>query len=379
MTKQQQIVVGVISLLLLAVIIWWGSSREQTGSLTTEPIKIGYIGPLTGGVALWGNIERNTIELAIDEINNAGGIDGRRLEATFENGLCSGKEAVTAAQKLINEDGIRIILPMCAAEILSVAPLAEQHGAILLTSSTHPEATRAGDFVFRVSYSDSDIGTIAAQTITMDHNKIGVMYENTNYPLGITQAFGKAARELGAEVIAEPYDQGAKDLRSQITKLRGQQVDTVLIVADGIDTATIALRQLREAGFSGQLFGNYFGDADEIVAMSEAEGLIFFANPIVEETAAKDDFFSRYRERYGSSPDIEFAAAQRYDTMMILRKGLKAVGDDPQELKKYFNSMPDFTGLLGTYNFDEHGNSTGMVPSVKVIRNRKIGIYDPAN
>ncbi|HLC49114.1 MAG TPA: ABC transporter substrate-binding protein [Candidatus Andersenbacteria bacterium] len=368
---------GIVGIVIILSLIWWGGSTKNTSvNNTEEPIKIGFIGPLTGGVALWGNIEKNSMELAREEINENGGVNGRMLQVSYEDGKCNGKEAVTAGQKLINEEGIRIIFPMCSAEILAIAPLAQQTGSILLTSATHSEAAKAGDFVFRVSYSDADIASIAAKTIAPQFKKIGVLYENVDYPLGIKNAFEKSATELGSQVITEAYERGAKDVRSQITKLRGKNVETVFIIVDGVDTATVVLRQLRETGFSGQIYGNYFGDAEEIATMKESEGLIYFSNPLVPENETKTSFFEKYRERYGSNPDIEFAAAQRYDAMMILRRGLEKVGDDPQMLKKYFYEMEDFTGLLGTYRFTPEGDITRLVPAVKTIKDGEAKVYE---
>ena len=161
MNKTAKIILGLI---IVAAIIWIGVGLIKP--VSTEPIKIGYIGPLTGGVAAYGETEKNVIELALQEINSSGELN-RKLEVIYEDGKCDGKDAATAAQKLINIDKVKIILGgACSAETLAAAPLAEENKVILFSSfASNPSISQAGDYIFRNCFSDADFGKADAEFI----------------------------------------------------------------------------------------------------------------------------------------------------------------------------------------------------------------------
>ena len=127
-----------------------------TGNVTKETIRIGAIGPFTGDAAVYGQSEKNAIELAVQEINLDGGINGKKLEVIYEDGKCNGMDAATAAQKLINVDKVDIILGgVCSGETLAIAPLAEANEVLVFSSfSSSPDVTNAGDFIFLVCCSE---------------------------------------------------------------------------------------------------------------------------------------------------------------------------------------------------------------------------------
>jgi len=161
-------------------------SRPAGRPASGEPIKIGYIGPLTGGAAAYGETEKNVIELALKEINDGGELI-RKLEVIYEDGKCDGKDAATAAQKLINIDKVKIILGGgCSAETLGAAPLAEASKVILFSAfSSNPFIGQSGDYVFRNCPSDSDFGKADADFIASQGIKrAATITENTDYSQG---------------------------------------------------------------------------------------------------------------------------------------------------------------------------------------------------
>ncbi|MEK6861104.1 MAG: ABC transporter substrate-binding protein, partial [Nanoarchaeota archaeon] len=150
------LVIGLVLGFIVGKVI--GPSSEVTSEGAIEPIKIGFVGPLTGENANIGIPIRRGVELALEDINSAGGINGRQLVAIFEDGKCNAKDANTAGLKLIDQDKvIAIVGGTCSSETLAIAPNAESKKIPLISpSATNPKITDAGDYIFRAATTASD-------------------------------------------------------------------------------------------------------------------------------------------------------------------------------------------------------------------------------
>ena len=133
----------VIWVVVVLVVLWGGYSFLQSPSepVSTDPTKIGFIGPLTGDAAVYGELLRNVIQLAVNEINAAGGIGGRQIEMIYEDGKCNGKDGANAMQKLVNVDQVKIVIGgFCSSESLAAAPIAMNNKVLLFSpGSSSPE------------------------------------------------------------------------------------------------------------------------------------------------------------------------------------------------------------------------------------------------
>ncbi len=338
-------------------------------------ITIGFIGPLTGDAAVFGIAEKNVIEMAVDEINAAGGINGTLLRVINEDGKCAEKEAVTAAHKLIDLDNVPVILAFCSAETMPIIPLTEPKNIIVFTSSTNPSVSEMGESVFRNSYSDTDTARTAAETIYKNSSSVGVIYELTTYPVGLKDAFTKEFIALGGTVYAEGFPQNDHDVRTQLTKLLAKNPTAIFVDPDTPATGIAVLEQLSDLQFNGNVYGNYFGTSSDVISKPEAEGLIFFADPELQNDSKKSEVFEKYKQRYGTVPQFEYYAATMYDSVYILKKALEHAGENTSNIRDYLYGMDDFTGLLGTYHFDKNGDAAGIRPAVKQIKNKQLITY----
>lgn len=257
MNKTTKTIVWVVIAIIVIGGIIWLSVNQNVGE--KESIKIGFVGPLTGNAAVFGLVEKNVVDIAVEEINSDRGIKGRQIEVIYEDGQCAGTESATAAQKLINVDQVKIIFSVCSSEALAIAPIAEENKVILFTAyANNPDITDAGDYVFRNSHSDESTAVITAETIKKEHEKVGVIYEQTSYAVALKDAFRVSFEDLGGQVYEEGFLQNAKDVRAQITKVLANQPTAVFVDPDSPATGMAALKQLREAGFTGQIYGNFF-------------------------------------------------------------------------------------------------------------------------
>ena len=209
-------------------------------------IKIGFMGPLSGDAASYGHGIKRGVELALkdSELEN--------VEVIYEDTKCDGKEAVSAASKLINVDGVvAIIGEVCSGATLAAAPIAQQAGVVMVSaSSTSPQITESGDYIFRTIPSDILQGEFAAKLMFENNvTNISILYGNEEYGLGFKEVLKKSMEELGGTVLAEEsFERGAVDLRTQLTKLRAKRPQAIFIVSNSPDSAVAALKQIKQLG-----------------------------------------------------------------------------------------------------------------------------------
>jgi len=367
----------IISLAVFIIFIT-ACTTTQTGFAINdlEMIKIGYIGPLVGDAAFVGITEKAGIDVAVDEINNNGGVNSKKLEVIFEDGKCNAKGGLTAAKKLIDMDKVQVILSGCSAETLGAAPAAEENKVILLTSwASNSAITNAGDYVFRSCYSNDDTARIAAEVILKDHNKIGIISETTPYAIELRDLLKKHLLAEGATIYDEVYETREKDTRTQIIKILGNNPDAIFLNPDTVATGEALLKQLKILGYKGSIYGNFFGSSVDIAVLPEADGLVFFADPAVEDNPRKRLLVEKYIAMSGKDPEFEFPLTTRYDSVYIIKNAIEAVGYNATKIKDYLYTMEPYDGILGDYSFDSNGDAVGIVPAVNQIKDGKVVKY----
>lgn len=369
-TKIKFILPLLLGLLLVGVLV---SYRHYTTTDTT--IEIGFIGPLTGNAASFGEIERNILELAVEDINEKGGIHGKKIHIIYEDGKCTGKDAATAAQKLINLDKVTILHVVCSAENLATAPIAEQNHVIQFTAwASNPQISQAGNFIFRNAYSDIDTANIFAEFIYQNHKNIGMLYEKTDYAQGVKETFSNAFTKRGGIINAVGYPQNETEFKVHIIQLLSKKPEAIFLNMDSLGTGIPALKQLRTLGFQGQIYSNVVAGSTDFIQNPLGNDIIFFADPKIPVSEPKQKLFERYKERFGEYPNYEYPAVARYDAMMILAEALSTVGNNPTKIRDYLYNLNEYYGLLGTYSFDRHGDVRGIKPAIKQIINGEIKI-----
>lgn len=382
MSQSTKWIVGVI-VVVAVVAIGYFVSKGPSGPVSTEPIKIGFIGPLTGDGATYGMDEKNAITLAVEEINNADGIKGRKLEIIYEDGKCSGKDAATAAQKLINVDKVKIILGgACSGETLSAAPITEQNKVILFsTLSTSPDITKAGDYIFRNSPSDLDVAKGYAQFIVnkAGYKNIAIISENTDYAGSVRKVFNEEINQLNGKIVAdEVFKQGERDFRTNITRIKSSNPEAIFINPQSGVTGGLALKQIRDLGVKAPIFSVFvFGGKDALEAAgSAAEGLIYF-DVVGLATGKGKSFADKFIARFGKIGGNDYDTGARYDSVFIIANALKKCSENTECIKNYLYDMDWYDGTIGKYKFDANGDVFGIEPlTPKIIKNGKAEIYN---
>jgi len=364
MKKKTKLIAGIIIIILIIGIIYFNNQKKSE-----DVIKIGFIGPLTGDGAIFGIGEKNAMELVKNRINANGGINGRNVEIIYEDGRCDSKDALSGANKLIGVDKVKVVFTTCDAETLAVAPIAEGNKVIQIsTYGSGSKISHIGDYIFRACYSDNITALIAAQAIMKENKKIGIITEETSYPVSLSTDFKSHITRLGGTYVEEKFPIASKDVRTQLIKIINENPDAIFINPDTPVTGIVILKQIKNLNFKGKIFGNYFASANDVQKLPEADGLIYIADPILNNSKLKDDFLAEYHKTYGTYPDMEYPAITTYDSFSVIIQTMQKVGDDPDKIRIYLKNNT-FHTILGNYGFDEKNDLKNTYPSASLIKN----------
>lgn len=326
-------------------------------------LKIGAILPITGDAAVYGENEARGAQIAVSEINAAGGVDGKSVELIIEDGKCDGEAGASAANKLINVDGVKYIVGgACSSETLGFAPLANTNRVLVISpSATSPDITTAGDFIFRTAPSDALAGQVAADYAakTKGAKTAAVIYETTDYAQALAQTFKGAFEVAGGNVaVFEGFNSDDTDVSSQVLKVQAQSPDAVYVVPQTPASGALVLKQLKATSFSGSVITSEVMASDILVKefQEEMEGVTAI-EPFFDQGAAKaNKFLDAYRAAYGVAPEFPFFTAGAYSDVYLIVEAINAVGYDTSATARYLTSLENWEGALGVISFDQFGD-----------------------
>lgn len=371
----------VLGIIVLALIVWVGMSMSDTAPTETGPIKIGFIAPLTGDAAAYGEPAANVTQIAVDEINAAGGIDGRMLEVVYEDGKCNGPDAASAAQKLINIDGVKIIIGgFCSGESLAVEPITTAAGVFLLSAgSSSPDLTGISRFFARTCPSDHGQGESLADMAYNDKEwkKVAVMQEQTDYAVGLSTSFSEAFSSFGGETAREEFASGQTDFRTALTKLKAENPDALFLALQTSAITQRILQQMRELGWDVPLIfsDSVIGDREFITNnATQVEGAIAAEFGVDLENPKFQNLAKTYLERHGEEMPLPNYGQTEYDAVYLLADAIGSVGHDAEKVSDWILGIKDWNGASGNITIGENGDRIGG-PVAKVVRKGKVEVY----
>jgi branched-chain amino acid transport system substrate-binding protein len=361
----------VIVIIILVILMIISISKPKD----TSAIKIGFIAPLSGEAASYGELTKNSVQLAVDEINKSGGIDGRQIEMIYEDGKCSGKDATTVTQKLVNIDKVKYIVGgLCSSEAFSQIPIITPAKVFTISfAASAAKLSGASEYFIRNNPSDSLAGSILADHISKSYKSVAVISEQTDYAQGLRDVFTSEIQKNNSVIItSENYSSNIIDFRSQLLKIKEQNPEILFINSQTGKNLQLIAEQARQLGIKAQLAGGQVC-ADPIVytAGSATEGMICvnLASLITEEGK---DFIAKYTSAYGSAPAFALYTAAAYDDIYLIKQAISSVGDDSTKVTQYLRSLPNYTGALGTYHFDSNGDIVGAGLVLQKVVNKEL-------
>ncbi len=365
MSKTTRVWLIVIVVVLLVILIGMGSKKSAMVG-DTGPIKIGAIFPLTGDPSIYGQPAQKTVALAVGELNAKGGINGRQIQMIYEDGKCTGQDAVSAVQKLISIDKVQAIIGgFCSSESISATPIAAQNKVLLVSpGSSSPALTNISPYFFRDYPSDATQGTVLADaSYNVKHWKtVAFIQEQTDYAVGIYKTFNQKFQSLGGKVIKEEYASSVSDFRSQIAKLKAQNPDALFIDAQTPQTAARIITQLQELKWKPALLTN-----DAIIGEPKTikDNAAFLEGIVAAEFLPKETdptyahMIQAYNAKYGENPPYPNYMATTYDSVFILRDGIEKVGYNGEKLAQWSRTISNWPGASGSITIGADGDRNG--------------------
>ncbi len=339
----------------------------------TDELAIGEFGSLTGNEATFGQSTNKGIRMALDEVNSAGGIKGKKLKLiTYDN---QGKpdEAASVVKRLITQDKVLAIIgEVASSRSLAAAPIAQQYKVPMITpSSTSPKVTAVGDYIFRVCFIDPFQGLVMAKFM-MDHlkfKKVAILRDVKNeYSVGLADVFSKEVTAKGGEVLADvSYQAGDIDFKAQLTQIKSKNPDVIFIPGYYTEVGLIT-HQARQLGIKGVFMGGDGWDSNDLERNSKkaANGSYYSNHYSTESTDPKvQDFIQKYKAKYSEVPDA--MAALGYDAAKILVAAMeRATEMTPEKIKNEIAKTQDFAGVTGNITLDADRNAIKSAVIVQV-------------
>ena len=322
---------------------------------------------LTGPGETYGTVNTLAKWMAVDEINGEGGINGRMIELAIEDSKCNAHDAITAYNKLVDVDGVKIILgTTCSGAMLGVAPLAESDGVILFSASaTNPDIADAGDYIFRTAMNDAQLGIDTGNVLWADGiRKLATINESTDYAKGVRRASVAQFEKRGGEVVAaEQYASDTTNFITHLTKLLNANPDAIHLAAQGEFSGGTIVKQLRELGYDGPIYSEVVPIGSEAlnIAGDAATGLKAITAELDPSNNKAQKVLTSFRARYGYAA-LAWYIGSAYDDIYITAECLKKTGDD-QDADGFRDCLYDTTwsGVIGNnYSFDEKGEVVGV-------------------
>jgi branched-chain amino acid transport system substrate-binding protein len=342
-----------------------------------EGIPIGFYGSLTGSTATFGQSGKKGCTLAFDEINAAGGVLGEKIALHVEDDRGEPAEAASAVSKLISRDHVIGLLGEAASSrTLAAAPIAQKSEIPMITpSSTNPQVTRVGSYIYRVCFTDDFQGTMLARFAGEDLKARTAMLltdVRNDYSVGLGRAFRRAFIERGGRVLGEQrYAEGDTDFSAQLTQMRTTPADVIFVPGYYTDVGLIA-RQKKALGVSGTLLGGDGWDSPRLTEIGgEALDGAFFGNHYSTEDPdpAVRRFVAAYRARFGDVPDSIGALA--YDAGRLLADAIRRAGSTAgPRLREALATTRKFPGVTGEITFDLERNPVKPIVILQILKGR---------
>ena len=357
--KGKDIITGFILAFALILSVTTGAAADN--------IRIGVASPFTGDLAAYGDNVKAGAQLMLKEINDAGGINGQKVELVWGDDLCAPKEAGTVGAKFASDKSIvAVIGHLCSSATLAAMPIYVRHGLPAISpTSTNPTIGDVGKgWFFRNCYTDDFQGKYLATYVVpklLGKKKVAIFYENNDYAIGLKDSFVAGAKEGGVEVTgAEAYVAKTTDFTPQLTKLLTAKPDTIFLCGYHPEGALIA-GQARKLGFDGPLFGaDGIDNIDYIKIGGKAANNTYCTVPFLADAAgpAGKDFAARFKEAAGR--DVDWMSANSYDCLGILAQVIAKTGPDRKKIRDGLAAINSeekgYKGVTGLTYFDKKGD-----------------------
>lgn len=328
-----------------------------------ETIDVGVLLPLSGSLRVWGVNSERGMRLAADQVNAAGGIDGKPIELLVEDSQCDPETAVPILRKWIEEEAVPVVLgAICSSNVLALAPVAESGKIVVLsTGASNPAISQAGEFIFRNWPSDRVQGHLSADyAVAQGYESAAVFYVDNAYGQGLEEVFTERFRQHGGGIVLSPsesYTEGDTDFRAQLERIREAGADVLYLPAYTEEYPAI-LAQARELGLEIPIIASETFDDPPTIERSgdAAEGVVFPSPGSIDKSTTRGREFARtFADTYGEPAGI--TSDTGFDALSLVAAALRQGARTGPEIRDYLNTVEGYKGVAGTVQFDANGDA----------------------
>src|SRR5436190_23068237 len=344
-----------------------------TGGGGGDKVRIGVFMSLTGDTANFGISSTNGIKMATDEVNSAGGINGKQVELLVQDDRSDASEAATIVTKFVTQDQVHGILgEVASSRSIAAAPIAQNaHVPMLTPSSTNPEVTKKGDYIFRSCFIDPVQGAAIAQFAAKSLNAkaAAIMVDRKNdYSTGLEKVITATFEKMGGKMVAvQSYQEGDQDFNAQLTSLKGFNPEVIFVPGYYNDVGLIA-KQARDKGITVPLIG---GDGWDSVQLYQIGGTALNGSYFTNHYSPYDTdpkvqkFVNDYKSRYNTVPDA--LAATAYDAAHIMFDAIKRSKSlNGPDIRDALAATKDYPGVTGTVTFNENRDAVKPIVMIEI-------------
>ncbi len=365
MKRSLAAVAAAVSLSLFAACGGGGGAAETPGAAASDVVKIGVNYELSGAVATYGDASVKGIEMAVEEINAAGGIDGKQIEIVKYDTKSEPAEATTLATKLMTQDDVLTIIgPATSGSFKATIPVANQNEIPVISgSATADDVTVSNgqlqEYAFRTCFSDSYQGTAMANFATKNRDaKTAVIIKDTSsdYAKGLADNFKATFEANGGTIVAEEgYAAGETNFNTILTRIKAQDFE-VIYMPGYYEEVGLAIKQARDLGINQPILGGDGFDSPVLLEKAGAAALndVFYTNhysSLDKSNTKVQEFIAAFNEKYGEDPNAFHALG--YDTAYFVAN---AIGNASEltgpAIKDAMANTKDFEGVTGTFSID---------------------------
>ncbi len=345
-----------------------------------DTIKVGEYASLTGKEASFGQQSHKGLTLAIEELNAAGGVLGKKIELITEDNQTKPGESATAVKKLISRDKVvALIGEVASGRSLEAAPIAQAAKIPMIApAATNPKVTQTGNYIFRVCFIDPFQGTVMAKFAQTDlkAKKVAVLSSVSNaYSVGLAKFFKETFTANGGIIVSEKnFSEGDKDFRAQLTAVKAAGADAVFVPSYYTEAALIA-RQARDLGINVPFFGGDGWVADQLLEIGgEALNGCYYSTHFSPENQdpVVQTFVKKFKARWGANENPDAFAALGYDAAYVLVDAIKRAGStEGPKLRNALALTKNFAGVTGVTNIDANRDASKPA-AIIAIKNGKL-------
>jgi branched-chain amino acid transport system substrate-binding protein len=353
-----------------------GGAPGGTGAASApagDVIRVGEIGSMTGSEASFGTSTHDGIMLAVQQINEAGGINGKKVEVLALDNRGIPEESATAATKLITQNNVVAILgEVASSRSIAMAPIAQQNKTPMISpSSTNPKVTELGDYIFRVCFIDPFQGTVMAKFAreNLKVNTVAILRDvKSDYSVGLANFFAETFTKMGGKIVLDQsYSSNDLDFNSQLTAIRTLKPDAIFVPGYYTDVGLIS-RQARQLGIKAPMLGGDGWDSPKLAEIGgqALQGSYFSSHYSPEDQAPHvQEFIKKFKEAYKVVPDS--LAAMGYDAMMVLADSMKRSKSlSRTDIRDAIAQTKDFQGVTGKITINAQRNAVKSAVVLKV-------------